>query len=189
MLLTGGIEPLEGEVRDDREEDLPKDLDCFVTPHRDREAETEEEVSVNDARPGLIEGLGHSKTVNGADDKGSLPFKGEDAFRGQLLDCFSFQRVLQAAAVDDGGGFGPGNQGFDFPEGVFAVLDLEVNVGSADAKAVDFSVQLGEEFTEAFHVAVSSSAFEAEGFAKQLDFSDFVAFTGAEANRNDSFQD
>jgi hypothetical protein len=66
---------------------------------------------------------------------------------------------------------------------------LEEDVGSADAKAVDLSVQFGEEFAESYHVAVGSTAFEAEGFAEHLDFRDFVAFAGAEANRNDSFQD
>ena len=97
--------------------------------------------------------------------------------------------MLETAAVDDRSGFGSGDQGFDFPEGVFAVLNLEVNVGPPDAKAVDFTVQLAEQFAEAFHVAVGSCALEAEGFAKQLDFRDFVAFAGAEAYRNNSFQD
>jgi hypothetical protein len=95
--------------------------------------------------------------------------------------------VFEAAAVDHGGDFGPGDKIEDLGEGVPILAYNDVDVRSADAESVDFAIEVGEHLAELLEVAVSADAFDVELLAEDFDFLGLVSLGASQGYGDNLF--
>ena len=187
LFLTGRIEELKRQLARVGQILLGHLFERLEIAHRHVVVERKDEVAEEHVGAGVDERLRHAEAIERADHEHALAAQVDAELVLQKPHRRALERILQAAAVDDGRRFRRLEQAQAVAQRVAMTAGVEIDVDSAQADGIDRAVEFAHHRDRLVELAVGASSRDVEGFAQQLRLRAVIARRRTQRYRDDRF--